>query len=277
MKQYKSLASKYKEQPISEVFAHFPFNGKAGEPWDARYKDLANLAKPEDWNFKRMEFRDKSRGSFPILFNYLNYTFLRAQELGRIFFSKQGDNACFNTGLQTTREKDLFAVFYKNETLSDKADWVLFNFFDSYSNRLRDFDTLPEVSKYIDDPSDLVFDTNLDIEINYDHIINDNIDRLPEAVRENPRLAHVALSGAINSLKGRVIRNYKLAIPTWYQSHMTLLLPLNIIDESIADLALVVDKDKGRKIYRARTILTMDMAYMNARLITRPDSDWLNP
>jgi len=58
---------------------------------------------------------------------------------------------------------------------------------------------------------------------------------------------------------------------------MQLLLPLNLTSENEADLALVADKDKDRHIYRIRTVLTMDMAYVDARLITRPDREWLNP
>jgi hypothetical protein len=42
-------------------------------------------------------------------------------------------------------------------------------------------------------------------------------------------------------------------------------------------LALVAEKDQAANLYRIKTALTMDMAYMDARLITRPDRDWLNP
>ena len=35
--------------------------------------------------------------------------------------------------------------------------------------------------------------------------------------------------------------------------------------------------DESRKIYRGTTILEMYMAYLDARLICRPDKDWLNP
>jgi hypothetical protein len=93
----------------------------------------------------------------------------------------------------------------------------------------------------------------------------------------NKRLALTALNGAIDSLKSKVIRNYKVAIPHWYDKKMQLLLPLNLTDDKIADVALVVDKDKDRNIYRATTILPMDLAHIDARLITRPDREWLNP
>ena len=39
-------------------------------------------------------------------------------------------------------------------------------------------------------------------------------------------------------------------------------------------LALVMTKTPAHR-YRAVTIFTLDMAYSNARLITKPSSDWL--
>ncbi|MCS2900106.1 DUF3825 domain-containing protein [Bacteroides thetaiotaomicron] len=42
------------------------------------------------------------------------------------------------------------------------------------------------------------------------------------------------------------------------------------------DLALVIYK-VDEQTYCARTCLTIQMAYTNARLIVRPQSDWLKP
>ncbi|WP_331733170.1 DUF3825 domain-containing protein (plasmid) [Embleya sp. NBC_00888] len=41
------------------------------------------------------------------------------------------------------------------------------------------------------------------------------------------------------------------------------------------DLALVVSRHGEH--YRGNTVLTMGMAYSNARLLARPDGDWLQP
>jgi hypothetical protein len=71
--------------------------------------------------------------------------------------------------------------------------------------------------------------------------------------------------------------NYKVAIPHWYSNRIQLLLPLYLTNDAVADNALIVDKDKKSQMYLARTILTMDMAYIDARIITRPDREWLNP
>jgi hypothetical protein len=210
----------------------------------------------------------------------LNYTFLRAQELKLISYSTDGDKACFNTGLQTKNEQDVFALFYRNrrDKADQEPDWILYTFADSYSKKLTPYEkNIPDLPTYITDASDLVLDTKLEIEINYDHIIDENKDRLPSALQSNRQLALTALKGSIEYIKPKVIRNYKIAIPNWYQGKMQLLLPLNLTDDKIADVALVVDKDKTMNIYRATTILPMDLAYTHARLITRPDREWLNP
>jgi hypothetical protein len=39
----------------------------------------------------------------------------------------------------------------------------------------------------------------------------------------------------------------------------------------------LVERDDANRCYSIKTILDMDQAYFNARLITRPDREWLNP
>jgi Domain of unknown function (DUF3825) len=72
-----------------------------------------------------------------------------------------------------------------------------------------------------------------------------------------------------------VKRNYKTAIPQYYDASIQLLLPLSLTDPSKADLALVVERFSD--FYRASTCLTLDMAYNNARQLAKPDRDWLQP
>ena len=159
----------------------------------------------------------------------------------------------------------------------DQPDWNLYGFFDSYSRRLTDFRPLPTIATYIEKASDLVLDTSCEIEVNYDHLFDDIRERLPDVLKDNQMLAIAAIQGSLEFLKEKVIRNYKLAIPHWYRGHTQLLLPLNLTSEHEADLALVAEKDQSSDLYRIKTALRMDMAYMDARLITRPARDWLNP
>jgi hypothetical protein len=41
--------------------------------------------------------------------------------------------------------------------------------------------------------------------------------------------------------------------------------------------SFLVDRDDHARVYRIKTIFDLDHAYFAARLITRPDKDWLNP
>lgn len=279
MKTYESLYKRYKDQPSNEIFAHFPWDGNNSETWETPFERLANMTKKEEWNFSRKEFKNKYKQKFPILTNYLNYTFKRAQELNQFAYSDDKEQMCFNTGLQTADEKDIFATFFRNKQAEkyDAPDWTFYTFADSYSTKLTAFRPLPEIPVYIDDANDLIFDTKLKMDVNFEHIIDHNNERLPSELKANRRLALMAIKGASDSLKDKVKRNYKVAIPHWYEGKVQLLLPLNLTDDHKADLALVVDKDKAGNIYRAKTVLTMDLAYIDARLITRPDTDWLNP
>jgi hypothetical protein len=68
-------------------------------------------------------------------------------------------------------------------------------------------------------------------------------------------------------------------VPQWCpklgEAGAQFLLPLDLTGEPGADLTLVVSA--VGKYYRGHTVLTLDMAYTNARLVARPDSEWLKP
>ena len=83
------------------------------------------------------------------------------------------------------------------------------------------------------------------------------------------------LTGAIDEVIRQVKTNYKIAVPQYFNRKTQLLLPLCLTPGSKnPDLALVIYKlDEFN--YCARTCLTLEMAYMNARLIVKPQSDWL--
>jgi hypothetical protein len=57
---------------------------------------------------------------------------------------------------------------------------------------------------------------------------------------------------------------------------MSLLLPLAIVNDEVVDVALVVTRNPSGS-YQGRTVLPLAWAYKNARLVCKPDSDWLVP
>lgn len=84
------------------------------------------------------------------------------------------------------------------------------------------------------------------------------------------------LDSAVSLAIKRVRWNYKSAIPMYYPrlQKMQLLLPLCLVDDQIVDTALVVSKEPSGR-YQGQTIYPLDWAYKYARLVCRPDSDWL--
>ena len=72
--------------------------------------------------------------------------------------------------------------------------------------------------------------------------------------------------------------NFKTAVPQYYPRvrKLQLLLPVCLISDERVDLALAVEKTQSGS-YLGHTALPLDWAYKNARLICRPDSDWLAP
>ena len=106
-------------------------------------------------------------------------------------------------------------------------------------------------------------------------------DGLRAALGSDPqRLSLISsmMSMAVDTAKLRVAWNYKTAIPVYYPTddsvHLILPLALNINEPEEVSIALVMTKTPSGR-YRAVTIFTLDMAYSNARLVTKPSSDWL--
>jgi Domain of unknown function (DUF3825) len=145
------------------------------------------------------------------------------------------------------------------------------------------FEKLPDRATYFDDPADLVYNPDFDLRIQYEHIVNDRVERFPISLQSDEARRTEVVRQAVQHARFRIEQNYKTAIPQYYWSthddsdpgRLQLLLPLCLEDVSRADLALSVDK--VGLVYRAATVLTLDMAYNNARLIARPDNEWLQP
>ena len=108
MTHYEELNKRYKEQDLRKAFAHFPYSPASGENWETHYEKLAKMANHEDWNFKRPEFKIKYEGqNYPILADYLNYTFLRVQELDLIVYSEDGDKVHKPEALTTSGRSEV--------------------------------------------------------------------------------------------------------------------------------------------------------------------------
>lgn len=228
---------------------------------------LASLC-PEKWSFG-------SNSDNVILKNYISHTFMKVYEEEKIL--SFDEYAIFNTGLYTSFYEPIFAYFSPNK-IPEKQKWFLDSFYTSYQLGMMGVTDTPPRANYFSNPADMVFDTNCSIIPQYQHIFNDpeNFLRIPESIRENPNKL-LLFDGAIKRARCMIDANYKTAVPQYYNGKIQLLVPICLISENIPDLALVVSKNEQGNQYLGHTCLTLDMAYNNARLIARPDSNWLKP
>lgn len=240
-----------------------------------KIEELMQLARSERWDY----LQDQSPHPHQILVNYINHTFMRVQELnnrypdtGYIFENK--NQYCFDTGLFTKNFEPIYALFLPNK-LGYTQEWALKGFYKKSSYELRPIGTLPLRASYFDSYEDIIYDTRLDLRVNIDHILEDENNRLriPEQYRDSPNLPMLFLGAAIEYAKVRIMENYKAAVPQYFNGKIQFLIPISLGDPSVVDLSLAVGKEGG--IYTGHTCLTLDMAYNNARLIAKPESDWL--
>lgn len=250
-----------------EDLADFAFIPDIGVQLDA----LAQEAEKEDWEYHN----STSQYPRPILSNYVKQTYRRLAEEGKISLSTDGQYACFNTGLVTENQEPLFASFEANRQ-QGRQPWFFKGWLRKGRWELNKFPELPDMAHYFDDPSCLVLDSRKDLRLNIEHIVDDNKARFPapHSTMDN-YILQTLLKGAIDNAKERVRRSYKTAIPQYYAGQVQLLLPLCLSTPGKADLAMVVERHQT--FYRASTCLTLDMAYNNARQITKPERDWLQP
>lgn len=238
---------------------------------NASLQDLAKDAEDEDWTYQNLS----SDRTLPVLYNYIRYTYQKVAKEGKIALSENGQYSCFNTGLVTLNQEAIYASFEVNRK-SNVQPWFFKDWFRKGRWELNNFPELPDIAHYFEDTASLVFDTRKELRVNVEHIIEENKSRFPEQYRVMDNYTLLTfLKGAIDNAKERVRRNYKTAIPQYYNGQIQLLLPLCLGNPNKADLALVVERYST--FYRASTCLTLDMAYNNARQITKPDRDWLQP
>lgn len=296
-----------------------------------KIKELAEKALAEKWYYGAANAADAE--NYPILKNYLAYTFKRLVFEDKILYGDVADAAhageeyaAFNTGLVDQKYEYIYALFKKN-TMSPQPYWYLLDFVvageQSGKTLARLFYPLPKRADYFENQfRNMVYDTSTQLLCDYTHIIVERIGRFPlrflqencppnmleidgvkleevyprhakdserkryfeqlgERIRNTPMVLNNLknrLEAAIHLTLKRVEWNYKTAIPVYFPTRnlCSLLLPLCLSEEGQVDLALVVEPLQSGA-YQGQTVLPLDLAYNNSRLLTRPDSDWLRP
>lgn len=232
-------------------------------------RQIQNLARmvPERWSFS--DTADNG-----ILKGYLEHTFKRLYEEKKVW--EKENYAIFNTGLFNCYYQPIYAYFIPNlvpDRQSWFAGWILHGVL---FIKGRNYQPAGE-GKLCGKPSDLVFDTNLPVIPQYDHIFGDeeNAARLPKEVREKQYADIRFLTGALRQTRRMLEADYRTAIPQYYNHSIQLLIPICLRHPGRPDLALACMKTADGSKYLGRTCLTLRMAYHNARLLARVEKSWL--
>lgn len=274
---------------------------------------LAQKAMKENWCWN--DPTQNSTYSQPILKSYLEFTYYRLMDEDKTASPDNkkcvdfNNKRYFNSGLLDRNFRQIIIVG-DIKTLTENipgygdCSWELLANLRAYSHNeheiARDFDEheLPRTASYFKDYSEVVFNAALSINTNDNHIFEDGVarGRLPkykaeyDAVKNNPEekdllLARIArdFDSAIKRASLMAERNYKLAVPQFWKEtgEIQFLLPIYLGEREEAEkpqcaLVLSLDTSGRRPNYRGETILTLDMAYNNTRLIAKPDIFWLN-
>lgn len=233
--------------------------------WSAFLSELADKALFENW-----DFADSPQKDHHILIQYIKYTFYRLVREDKICISGDKQFACFNTGLVDRHYDDIYACFMPNDPGSE-TEWKFSGFCTAASRTLGKqivnyFSPLPQPPEYFKHGEQLFFDLSRQLLTDFDHIIIDNISRLPvqflydqftdcpearriteelrtadyrrkhdlydqlrTTVSENDRLfirIQNRIKDSIELARKRVSRNYKTAIPSYYPKRNTMSLML---------------------------------------------------
>ncbi len=247
------------------------------EKYNQKLEMLAKMAQPEKWTYKKIQDSDPYR----ILRNYIQFTYNRIDEENKFIDSADGTFRCMNTGLLTKYNQEIIAIFSKNE-MQGKQPWFFNGFFKETDKFFTtNFSSLPPLADYGNNVKDLIYDSSLELILKKEHIIDDNFDRFVDAGYSNEELISVLLDSAKDTLEKKLKRNFKLALPFYYhntetgESKIQLLAPLYFPGAPVR-LALVLNKiqSEAKEYYEGVTVLPVEWAYMNSRLIARPDEEW---
>lgn len=233
--------------------------------------ELAEMAIKEKWKYDAFA----SRLEHPILKSYLAKTYERVKQQGKVV--RAGSRMLFNTGLINRWFKEIYVVAEEdphNASALLNAYPILENdrmVLEAFKNQK------PGIATYFSSLADVMFDPALDVVTDDIHIIEDNKDRIPARYWDMPSSLNFVFQSAVQSARVLARRNYKLVVPQFYAGRIQFLMPIFLSGEfsGVPDCALALERIHDS--YRGNTILTLDMAYQNARLIAKPDPTWLDP
>lgn len=284
--------------------------------WSSFLGDLAAKAVDEEWDFANAPIKNHQ-----ILMQYIKYTFSRLMREKKVCISQDRQFAAFNTGLADNHYDDIYACFMPNDPDSG-TEWKFTGFCTAASGGLGKqlvnfFNPLPQPPTYFKRNEDLFFDHTKQLHTDFEHIIIDNVKRLPlrflydqffdnaqarelvESIRrdcaerdelyaqlknvisDNNRLfmrIQNRIKDSIELARKRVRWNYKTAVPSYFPKRDSMSLMLPLALQDESRPDVALVVELTRSgSYQGQTILTLPQAYVDARLMCRITGDWLTP
>ena len=256
------------------LFAYVP-------DWYDKLEELAKTAIKEPWRFKIPHSQTKNIHT-PILERYIREIFrMQAtayngatdewEKMNALHISQRC--ACFHTGLFTQEYKPIYACFEPNRRADSMLEWHLQGFADDNSVWLKHAAPLPKapLAGKAEMPG---YNPGWSIRANMKHILGDseNQSRIPEKLRWIKYLP-LLMETAMELGRRQAMIEPGIVVPQMYRGRAQYLLPISLSDPDKPDLAMTLSIMEG--YYQGETCLTLQMAYLNARLLGRPIVRWL--
>lgn len=275
-------------------------------------KKLAETALPETWNDGESEY-GILRGY--IIYTFSRLLHERQNENNQLAIVEGEKWACFNTGLVDKLYDPIYGLFARNKKPDMQRwtfhSWCTPGNKQAGQTLSRNFNQLPRKASYFRMPSQLIYDHNAGIPtLPYNHILDRlyrlpydflkrfapqgfefpaTDDNLPENFYADLRVAleqdgetNLKLKDTLQLSLSRAVKrvgwNYRLAYPVYDDKRRRLMLLIPLSLNNAADkpeVALIVERSPKSGKYIGHTILTLSMAYKKARMIMRPEADWL--
>lgn len=250
-----------------------------------------------------------------MLRSYFNHMFDKVMDDGLMAYHENGDCAVFHTGLRTRSEQDIYAVFVPNERDDAQDWFFRgFSTRDAVGlgELLAQVEELPARARFIHRADQAFYALNVGApECNWKELIRENVSRIPRQIIADathdrvllPDMREIGKDAFLSTLDEAAERlvddegmhvlvrwfeesldaamdnlqlDYKFAVPAWHarDKQVVLMIPLGL-RQQVPNVVLAVNWNEDGNCYEGLNLLTMEMAYNNARLIARPEARWL--
>lgn len=262
----------------TETLPHNHFEFGYYPNWMGCLDALEDMAQPERWAFPD-DIRERYNNVNPLLERYLAGMFARAAALYNDAATQEERDqlvtirpryAAWDTGLLTPQYAPILAYYEKNKREGERR-WYFKGWASPGSPMLARAAPLPQRIPCVPRAP---YNPAWPIRPNIEHITQDdeNLKRIPPHVRKSKMLPLLIETG-IEMARRQASICPGIVVPQLYQNRVQFLLPISLDDPERPDLALTLEPAAG--YYTGSTMLTLQMAYMNARLAGRSLAPWI--